>query len=726
MKEERTLFRYIALLAGCGLFAATVWIAHSTRAQEESADYDNPFAAIEAEPQQEATPRRSLDEAESNPFAAQAPAPRSNTAVAQDVLKRRVDDRMRQARRAYTEGDHQEALRLATAAQAIATQYQVSFAQGEQTPTELVSAIRERNTAAVAIKTPEIPSQEPEGVPEKQQYVKLLLSAAQDHLNEGNLEAARLKAMQAQAVDVPYGPFDVRPEHVLSRIEQSQPADPTGPTESFLADLNAKAVEPPVAPAEPAIPTETDPQAEARRLLDLARQAIDKEHYDEARSLALEARDQDATFDSFEDSPEMILSEIEQRTGTKIITASSRQEPEAEMTPEQALQTRGQASELVAEARKLLDAGDLEAARKKALEAQAMDATYALFDERPERILAAIQAIETNTMIAETTPGGSPPLPTHSLAPNSDKQEALSLLAQAKQDIQRGDLDAARQKAEAASRFDVTYNLFEETPEKLLQAIAGRAPAQSPAAASGSQTPAWAATAATESPAATTPKATPQRDPLVVTTAGGESARELYLRGIETLRQGNREGAYQLFLQAYNNGDELSRYDRQQLQDKLRALSPRSRSSQSGQIQQVSGEQLLAAPGSQPTLAESPLDSAMRQQSLIHQRAHTEVMNTVFRAERLRDSEPQQAVDLLNEKIAELEASELSPEQSKSLLYSLKQKRESIESYMAQRKPLLDLEQRNKETKDLIDRSMEEPTSGSNRNWPISSSRSRC
>jgi general secretion pathway protein D len=705
MKEERTLFRYIALLTGCGLLAATVWISTSTRAQEEPADFDNPFAA-EATESGPAAPIRTLSGTEANPFADQtaaAPAPAEPAATADepgaslgnDALRRRVDDRMRQARRALRDGDHAEALRLASVANALAVQYKITFAETEQTPAALIAQIKGGNSASVAA----IPSSVPQDVEGKQKYVQLLLSAAKEHLDAGQYEAARQKAMQAQAVDVTYDAFDLRPEHVLAEIARRQPADPNGPTESFLSSLGAK---PEPVSQQPSAAFESAPQTpteRAREMLKLAREALGRQHYDEARSLALDAQKLDATYDVFEDRPETIFAEIERLTGARIITASSTA-PQAPLTPEQAQERRQQAQELLKQARQALEAGDVENAREHATKAQSLNATYALLDDRPELVLEAISAGSRDRMV---TQAGGPPLPTHTLAPSAEKQQALALLAEARQELKRGNYDAAREKAIAASGMDVTYNLFEDRPEALLQDLDRLAPAGDAGAVN------WA-TGETQATSA-------RRDNMVVTTSGG-TPEELYRRGIEKLREQDRAAAYDLFLAAYNSGEQMSPHLRQQLQDKLRELSQNR-----GPIQQVAAQDLLSAPGHGPALAQGQgptlapglgpaparnnLDAAARQHSLKYDRTRTEVLNVIFKAERLRDSDPQQAAALLAATMAQLEESDLPPEQVKPLMKSLQNSRESVDAYIAQRKPMLDLKAKNSEVRDAIKVEME-------------------
>src|SRR5690606_7028276 len=95
------------------------------------------------------------------------------------------------------------------------------------------------------------------------------------------------------------------------------------PTDSFLSSLGAKP-EPATQPASAApAPAPQTPTERAREMLKLAREALGRQHYDEARSLALDAQKLDATYELFEDRPENIFAEIERLTGAKIITASS-------------------------------------------------------------------------------------------------------------------------------------------------------------------------------------------------------------------------------------------------------------------------------------------------------------------------------------------------------------------------------------------------------------------
>src|SRR5690606_17019352 len=225
-------------------------------------------------------------------------------------------------------------------------------------------------------------------------------------------------------------------------------------------------------------------------------------------------------------------------------------------------------------------------------------------------------------------------------------------------------------------------------PETLLQDIDRVAPAGESGAAN------WASGAL--------PAQSGHRDSMVVTTSTG-SPDALYRRGIEKLREQDRQGAYDLFLAAYNSGEEMSPNLRQQLQDKLRELGQ-----QRGSIQQVAAQDLLSAPGPRPTPAgAAPLDAAIQEHSLKYDRTRTQVLNAIFKAERLRETDPQQAVALLAATLAQVEESDLAEQQRAELIKSLQNSKEAVEAHIAQRKPMLDLQQKNSEVKDAIKVEME-------------------
>lgn len=712
------MFRFIGLLAGCGLVAATVWIAHQTRAQEGFTE-PNPFAESAQPADQPAPPPE-----EPNPFVDPASTPATPetepsatpaASVGSEVSRRRVEDYLRQARLAWRQGDSAEALRLARTADRLAREWNVTFKSSEQTPSALIASFSSPADTQSPAERATPATELPEEIAQQREYVQLLLDSAEEFLAKGNFEAARQKAVQAQAVNVPYGPLDRRPEHVLAEIARLQPADAAGPSDAFLASWERADAAPETQQTSGTAPQAAqpaNPREQAAELLKLARAAIDGQRFDEARDLALEAQRLEAAYELFDDRPEYVLAEVERHTETKIITPQSARPAEAfaeSMTSEQVAHCRQEALSLLAEARTLLEQGDHAAAHAKAEAAAQLQATFELFDDRPELVQQDIQKAAGDGHVAsQSAPVAGPPLPTHTLAPSPEKEQALALLREARKLLTSGELQAAREKAEAAARIEVTYNLFEDRPEAVLQELdrlggqglqnSGDTPAPATLAQDVPYLP--MPVDVTESQAM--PASESMTRDALVTDSSGLSAQEWYNRGVEHLRQGDRQAAYDAFVEASHLAAQLHPQQRQQLQDKLRSLAP------SRQIQQVAAEEYSPAPTSgELSLESTEIDGVVAEHAARYDRTRTEVLNTIFRAERLRDESPEEALQLLDQAIASLEQNELSPQQVSPLLAALKHSRNAVDASMAQRKPLLDLKQHNAETRDRINTEME-------------------
>ncbi|MCA9110299.1 MAG: hypothetical protein KDA52_10145, partial [Planctomycetaceae bacterium] len=304
------MFRFIGLISCCGLAAATLWLANLTRAEEDFSEA-NPFA--EAPSASTAKPA-----AEPNPFAADSAmtpiASSEQTSASTDVSRRRVDDRMRQARLAARQGDLSEALRLATSAQHMARQFGVTFKPGEQTPDSLLSALRSpgsNGTTQVA----ESATSPMTGDADQREYANLLLQSARSHLEAGELEAARREALQAQEVNVAYGPNELQPKHILEAVARMQPASPKGPSDAFLAEWETSSTASETIQTAASVPASSTEQSDrtpkdaAQQLLKSARRAITQGDLDAARSYALEAQQLNASYELFEDTPEYVLAE---------------------------------------------------------------------------------------------------------------------------------------------------------------------------------------------------------------------------------------------------------------------------------------------------------------------------------------------------------------------------------------------------------------------------------
>lgn len=619
--------------------------------------------------------------------------------------KQQAVDLVAAARRAMAQGHMTEARELALQAR----QADVTWGLFEDRPDHLIADLeRQTNTRILAANPPANKVAAPSMEQNREQALNLL-KEARELLGTGNLDAAQERTLQAQTLDVAYGLFDDRPDLVQQEIRTAQ-------TRRMLD-------QPTVATAPPsAAPNAADAdqrKAEAVRALQQARNAMRNGDLAAADQHLTLAQSLNVTYGLFEDRPETARQDLD-----RLVAAKSSMKPN--VVARASAQDAGsredlktQALTLLADSRAALNAGNLEAARAKAEQAATFDVAYDLFEDNPERMLS-----EIDRAAGRQARGSQPPV-AMAQAPQADpeilKNEALSLLASARQDLQAGRLDQARVKVDEASTYDVTYGLFEESPERLRSEIvrAGQTQtAKTPENAlnSGSRVaaepdvaqplfgdaPAVAAAPrmSVDQPLDLTEPKTPRPTPSFsqsVPAAGG-SALEMYNQGIEFLRNGDRTAAYEAFLQAYNSGDTLDAYRRQQLQDKLRELAPRRRS-----IQQASNETVSLDSGSAPGQT-GRLDQTVQERAARFDRLRTECLNAIFRAEKMRDKKPDEAVALLNQTLSAVQASELSKEEADALTASLTSARTSIEGYMAQKAPLIELERKNTETRGVIER----------------------
>ncbi|WP_139228403.1 type II secretion system protein GspD [Planctomicrobium piriforme] len=619
----------------------------------------------------------------------QAPAATAPTAVTgQQQKKQQALACLNQARDAMRSGDVATADKLVAQAESM----DVAFGLFEDSPevvredlNRLVASRQgkpQSNMAAAAA-----PSAAPGMSREvlKQQAAQLLQAARQD-MKAGRVAEARAKATQAATFDVTYDLFEDSPERLLTE----------------LAYANA----PTVAGNAPAMPRAAAPndaqlamKQQALMLVQAARADLKAGRVAEARAKASQAATIDVAYELFEDSPERLLSDLE-TVSSKNVAANAMP---ATAAPSQAL--KQQAVQMVQAARREFKSGNIDAARSLAEQAATVDVTYDLFEDSPERLLNEMN-LAARGMQSDNSVAAAPLPPTGTAAaPAADeasmKQQALSLLAAARAELKAGNVEAARAKATQAATLDVAYDLFEDSPERLLSEM-NLAAKRGENVAMKSAEPARSLFATEEAPqaagspldlttASQAPKATAARDSMVVTSAG-LSAQEMYDQGVNHLRDGNREAAYESFLAAYHSGEKLDNYRQQQLQDKLRELSPRRRG-----IQTVSNE----------VPATGHIDAVAQQRSVQFDKLRTDCLNAIFRAEKMRDKQPEQAVALLNQTLSAVQAADLSEEQAASLTAWVKSSRSSIEGYMAQQAPVIEMERKNVETKDLIEREIQ-------------------
>ena len=124
-----------------------------------------------------------------------------------------------------------------------------------------------------------------------------MLREAREALTQGRLSEARDKANQASRLNVTYNALDDRPELVLNDVESAQHGQ---------GGIQA----PRKAHTEPSS-NESLASPDARQFVADARTALNSGNTDAAQEFAIQAQQQDATYDLMEDRPELVLEEAQ-------------------------------------------------------------------------------------------------------------------------------------------------------------------------------------------------------------------------------------------------------------------------------------------------------------------------------------------------------------------------------------------------------------------------------
>ena len=85
-------------------------------------------------------------------------------------------------------------------------------------------------------------------------------------------------------------------------------------------------------------------------------------------------------------------------------------------------------------------------------------------------------------------------------------------------------------------------------------------------------------------------------------------------------------------------------------------------------------------------------------------RSRSEVLNAVFRADRLREKEPTKAIEILDQAMANLESASVDKQVKASLATTLRKTRSEIEGFQKQMEPNIAQSKRNDEVKESLDR----------------------
>ncbi len=368
----------------------------------------------------------------------------------------------------------------------------------------------------------------------------------------------------------------------LAQAGSRTPPEAAKPATVPSTTANKPATAGPPAPAEPAPappgPGDANETEAARNLITQARQALQQGNFAQARTLNEQARQRKANLAWWEDNPDRIQSDLvrmeaqaqarqEARNGRSAggagVEAKRKDEAENWLRQGRAQLAEGKIDEatqsmlkakgisvtrwgmfednpdklrqdldkarakrdqeesvrVLAEARRLYEAGDLDNALRAAYRAQKLHGTYTIWDlgDRPSKLLADIEAARqkqkllangkkidkgpvqasrerprpengpgarSDSAVQQASATGQNSQVQQASTPRGDPQlaDARQFLADARQAVQKGDIAQARVLADHVRTMNVRFNPGEETPETIYRDIDLIAKGQKPTA----------------------------------------------------------------------------------------------------------------------------------------------------------------------------------------------------------------------------------------------------
>lgn len=636
-----------------------------------------------------------------------------------EMLRAKADGMMRQAKTAERQGKMKEALRAAQAAAKLEAEAGLTYARGEEKPSQFLATLMRKvpaDPASLEIMEQEA-SQETAAVSENTEMARELIAKAKQDMARGDIESARLSLEHAADLKVPASELSESPEELLAQLDRpAKSAKGQGAGQPSAAE-----------------------KQKAKQLLAEAKAAYDSGDLVLARAKTLEAKKINVTYDLFEEDPHQVEDQLD-RTGAKSSSTASRHQsqkpvetasaqgeenPFASETASRTAARTGartggrtgrrtsglpmsvqkqRALELLDLARAELKAGRIDDAKRLAMEAKEINTVYALFEDRPEMVLADIEqaelAVESpgNRRAAKSNDNAKAQVASETREPDLAKRQAMLMLRAARADLKAGRLKEAEEKAIQAEKMDAEYADFEDNPSIVLKEIEKQNGIVVATRGEGRENP-------YESDPTLTTSNNKVVNADVISPEGDGSALSMFKEGKLALARGDRAGAYHMFLQASQSGEVLNPRMKQQLEDFLQTLSPKNRGR--GGIRMVSnvqGEIPMVGDAAESEEAESnmptvrgdefeteprtakrtgnptQLEAVDQQVTIKLESLRTQVMNTIFRADKLREKDPEGALKMLDKVQHELEISELSKESISPLLKSVTRARDAAQA----------------------------------------------
>ena len=712
--------------------------------------------------QNDASDKPSVVRGQSDSWESDSP---KNGNASNDDARDRVEQLMIQAKAAYKFGDKAEAAKLATLANKLAKSAKLKFAKDQMSPGEFLAKltpvkldasgksnaaadsatdwanndsvpasgvkqatskganrpdIRQTSTRnesddfADSIASEENSPREEAGnrrmSTTKELAVKLIAQARED-IKAGRLDDAKRKALEADQLDATYDIIDDRPELLLADIDRRQNtttiARNSGSKSSTSAAGKTKAGKDADRGLEQASASDNADSAkkqQALKLVEQARKAMEAGDLETAQAKAEQAERLNVVYKLFEDMPDVVLNEIAARRASQNIARK-----DSKVVPVRSAEEAPQAKALLSKARAALKEGRVDEAKELALKADEMKVAFGLFEDTPEIVLADIDRASNGAGRRSTNQSVTEEKGVDGLARQT---EAIKMLRDARKLMKDGRFEEARAKALEVDAMEVALPVTADSPELLLTDLnktinaqniasrAGRQPSGSVNTANAvenhadNDNPFAARTGHRGNLVGASGTQVAENDDFPEIAQAGLSASELYTKGMAELKKGKRELAYQAFKAAFDSGERLDPVRTQRLNDYLRDLAPRANRS---------GIQ-MASEQAERLSDQTPMDAAQQEQLVKFERVRADVLNSVFKAERLKETDPQKALELIDQTMAKVENAELSTESAAPLMKQLNRTRSVLRTEIEQKAPNIALNEENKRVKDQIEK----------------------
>jgi general secretion pathway protein D len=425
--------------------------------------------------------------------------------------------------------------------------------------------------------------------------------------------------------------------------------------------------------APTAAPAANDVRGQNREALLSARMALARGDMDETIRQLNRAKSLNVSYGLNDDSPQKIESLLQQQMRLSNVPQAAQQDPAYQ---------RSLATLFMQQADHLMLYGALDSAQELAQRAKSLGVAYQAYERTPESLLRDISARRQPDALAGN-PGPSR-LPSMS-ADNAAKDEARRLVAQARMEMDRGNLPAAQQLADQARGMNVSWDAGDTQPWQILLEVGNRMRRQpnNPVMRAGYDSlQAGGGKDASSGFPVRQGLYTPDNDPSRVmaasnlqTRARGDGQR-LYEQGLLALENQDPDTALELFRQAWQFQDQLDPTTRQQLKDKLTFLA---------------GNVPAAPAATQP----SQLEEVNARQQIVQQQMFREITNEQRAAEQQRNTDPIGALNRMQKLRGRVTSADLEPATKKQFLTFVDRTIQELEFHIEQNRSQIDLQQRN-------------------------------